>query len=217
MECAICLLELNTSIKLSCNHEFHKSCIHDMIITNKKFCPLCRKDLIEDDIKNIMKICILCNKLIENDYNYVLLKSCNCEFHYKCYSKIITSTIINCPKCHQETPYYDIKPKDYQNFKQCFYMFVKDKEKCKNTNCKLWGNPQKFGYCRNHAEKKVQNKVFQYSLRLIFKYGLQWSSLKKIQCFYKILKYYDIFGINRKDDKKIMKYVQENIIEIKNS
>ena len=42
--CSICLHELATSIKTSCNHEFHKECLQKI---QKPVCPLCRKNITD--------------------------------------------------------------------------------------------------------------------------------------------------------------------------
>lgn len=54
--CSICFdIISNNSVKLSCNHKFHVSCLDDWIILQKKnnyddihfFCPYCRKKYIK--------------------------------------------------------------------------------------------------------------------------------------------------------------------------
>ena len=60
--CAICFEELNISdgnfLKLKCKHEFHFSCIFQLMATNSNYndkCPYCRDELIGGKIKVIIK------------------------------------------------------------------------------------------------------------------------------------------------------------------
>ena len=60
--CAICFDELNISdgnfLKLKCKHEFHFSCIFQLMATKSNYndkCPMCRDELIGEKIKVTIK------------------------------------------------------------------------------------------------------------------------------------------------------------------
>ena len=64
-ECPICFINLNNNeetINLKCpstfmtksHHIFHKDCIFETIINNTPQCPLCRGNIFNDDISNII-------------------------------------------------------------------------------------------------------------------------------------------------------------------
>jgi len=51
-ECNICLEQYNLNEKLKalpCNHFFHENCIHDWLCNEKVNCPICRKDIRENN------------------------------------------------------------------------------------------------------------------------------------------------------------------------
>ena len=58
-KCPICLETMYFPFVLGCNHSFHEDCIEEwMYIKNN--CPMCRKDIIEEDhVKYMMMIMIL--------------------------------------------------------------------------------------------------------------------------------------------------------------
>ncbi|CAO3691543.1 unnamed protein product [Rhizopus stolonifer] len=46
--CAICLEEYQKGTELRllpCNHQFHTSCVDAWLITQKKLCPICKRDI----------------------------------------------------------------------------------------------------------------------------------------------------------------------------
>lgn len=48
-ECAICLEDFNDEDELRimpCKHEFHVTCIDSWLTTRKKFCPICKRDIV---------------------------------------------------------------------------------------------------------------------------------------------------------------------------
>jgi len=56
-ECNICFdtdsLDLESYILLDCNHKFHKNCLKTHIEQNSTICSMCRRELIEDELKKL--------------------------------------------------------------------------------------------------------------------------------------------------------------------
>jgi len=48
-ECSICLTDINNLVTLHCGHNFCKSCIYEWACVSKCSCPLCRRDISEDE------------------------------------------------------------------------------------------------------------------------------------------------------------------------
>ena len=68
--CAICLddIEENKNIcKLECGHILHTSCLCSNFIFKRYSCPLCKKNIIEDE--DIIKK--ENNNILENDFNHL--------------------------------------------------------------------------------------------------------------------------------------------------
>ena len=93
--CPISLEQIKTAFKLSCGHVFEKENIIDWL-SSKKTCPLCRKDVTEEDFINISAKKIEIDHLI-NQYgevsNWTNLLSMGSIFqHNGKYYKVIDET-----------------------------------------------------------------------------------------------------------------------------
>jgi hypothetical protein len=44
------------TITLGCNHSFHKACLQSHIQANNNICPMCRRELIEEDQQKISSV-----------------------------------------------------------------------------------------------------------------------------------------------------------------
>ena len=58
-DCCICYDTLPSNegtITLGCNHSFHKACLQSHIQANNNICPMCRRELIEEDQREISTV-----------------------------------------------------------------------------------------------------------------------------------------------------------------
>jgi hypothetical protein len=64
-DCCICydtlpsndvVVEGTSTITLGCNHSFHKACLQSHIQANNNICPMCRRELIEEDQREISTV-----------------------------------------------------------------------------------------------------------------------------------------------------------------
>ena len=154
----------------------------------------------------------------------VTLMSCGCNFHFNCWKKYLENKFvsnkdcnvivpsncsINCPKCSEVQPFYNVNSRDYSYLYNGHLTWIGALETCKHNNCIYDGNPIRYGKCQIHSKGKASNKAIKNTLRFIVKMGCFWSYEKKNRIFYKILRELDKddnFGINL--DVDILKFAE---------
>jgi len=217
--CSICFEKQNsTSIALPCLHFLHKNCLENFYKkTTICKCPICRQLIPELFLENYFpkdNCCKICNLKIsqeENDCNNIQLMDCNCQFHYECWKTFLQNQFpdnisdnnicpnnpnIECPHCKKLQPYYNINARNYSYLYNGHLTWIGEIEPCRHKYCIYNGNPQKYGYCQIHAKNKASNRVIKNTLRFFVKTTPHWNLQKKMQHFYKILKFCNKYDVN---------------------